>query len=226
MVNYFRDLPFKQKIGFVCFVIAALGFAVTFTMGLVKSGTPDPVPTESTQASSPVSTSPSATPSVDPTPSTSPTQTTPSEMPEIKYGENKISVAEIRSLQDVANKGIIEFLTWNAGETLEARKSRIAPYFASDAAPLELAPDLQKASRYSSESESAGIVSLGSVDYLNPVGGDEASYRLTIGTVLRAQYNYSGTGAEKSSVVKTSRTIALDMTKESGAWKIKALSEE
>lgn len=223
MLNYFKDLTLGKKIGFVCLVVAGFWFVVTLIINFIPSGEAKPEPT----ASNIVTSAPSATHTPTETASASASATaTASGMPEIKYGENKIPVSEIRDLQGVANKGLIEFLTWNASENKEARDKRIAPYFSTGSKALTLAPDLRASSSYVVEGGKAGMVSLGDIDYINPVGGDEKLYRLTMGTVLRAQYNYAQEGNEKSSVVQTSMTLTVDMTKESGEWKIKTLSEE
>lgn len=219
MIKYFNDLPKKQKIGFICLVIAGLGFVFS----LVSNALPKETVDESIP--SPAATSrPSATASA--TPTATPTATSSaSSMPEIKYGENKISVSEIRELQDVADKALVEFLAWNANETADARTARISPYFIAGSDLPTTAPDFASAGRYKENGGQAEIVSFGSVDYINPVGGDESTYRITMGTVLRAQYNYDDTGNEKSSVIQTSSTMTVDMTKVDGSWKIKAMTQ-
>lgn len=223
MFDYFKDLTLGKKIGFICLVVAGFWFIVSLIISFMPSGEAKPEPT----ASNVVTSAPSASPTPTETASATTSATaTASGMPEIKYGENKIPVSEIRDLQGIANKGLIEFLTWNANENKEARDKRIAPYFSNESQALTLAPDFRSSSSYAVEGGKAGMVSLGDIDYINPVGGDEKLYRLTMGTVLRAQYNYAQEGNEKSSVVQTSMTITVDMTKESGAWKIKTLSEE
>lgn len=224
MVEYFKDLPFKQKIGFVCLIVAGLGFLFSILSGAMtqKEKSPEPVPTgpsvSSTESPSPTST---ASPTATATATADPTA-----MPEIKYGENKIPVSEIRALQDVASKGITSFLEWPANETLAARSARIAPYFVDKSDLVTQAPNFQEATEYEIDGNKSAMVSVGTVDYINPVGGDEATYRITMGTVLRAQYNYEKTSTEKSGVVQTSDTITLDMTKVNGAWKIKTISQD
>lgn len=222
MIEYFKDLPLKQKIGFICLIVAGLGFLFSIIAGAMSNKEPAPNP-------SPTTPSVSNTDSPAPTASTAPSATAtasanPADMPEIKYGENKIPVTEIRSLQDTASSGLTEFLKWNANESVDARSTRLSQYFLDNSELLKSAPDLQPASRYTTGGTQNGMISVGSVDYINAVGGDETTYRLTMGTVLRAQYNYEKTGAEKSGVVITSDTFSVDMTKVNGAWKIKAIS--
>jgi len=226
MIEYFKDLPRKQKIGFICLVIAGLGFLFSIISGAMSSDDTTPTPTPSTPSVSSTE-NPTATATPSPTATASATaKANPTAMPEIKYGDNKIPVSEIRALQDVASKGITAFLEWPANETIPARAARLAPYFTDKSELVNQAPNFQKATEYETENGQSGMVSLGSVDYINPVGGDESTYRLTMGTVLRAQYNYEKTGTEKSGVVQSSETLTVDMTKINGAWKIKNVSQD
>lgn len=222
MIEYFKDLPLKQKIGFICLVVAGLGFLFSIIAGAMSGKDVTPTPTPTTPS---VSTTETQTPTASPTATATSTSTSnPTAMPEIKYGDSKIPVTEIRALQDTASAGITAFLKWDANETSAARASRIAPFFVDSSELLQSAPDLQPVGRYFTNTKQNGMISVGSVDYVNAVGGDEATYRLTMGTVLRAQYNYEETGAEKSGVVVTSDTFTVDLVKVNGAWKIKAIS--
>lgn len=222
MIERFRDLTTKQKIGAIALLVAFVGFLIFFFSGLANQRNDEPTPEETTTQSGPVETSaPTEEPTAPAEPSPTPTSTeVASEMPSIEFGKSSLSDEETVKVQSDAITAIEQFLAWNPDESMDERKARISPYIASASGVDDLAPDLRPASSYDNPSGLAQIASAGSTDYITAVGGDEARYRVAIGIVLRMQYNYDESASQKSSVVKNSSTIAVDMTKENGTWKI------
>lgn len=227
MLDRFRDLTTKQKIGAIALAVAFIGFVIFFFSGLANQDKKEPVPEETTNQSTPSET---VAPTSDPTENASPTPTptstaVASEMPSIEYGKGSLSDEETVGVQSAAITAIEEFLKWNPEESMEARKARISPYIASASGADDLAPDLRPASSYANSAGAAQIASAGTTDYITAVGGDESRYRVMIGTVLRMQYNYDENASQKSSVVKDSSATIVDMTKEDGTWKILEISK-
>lgn len=225
MIERFRELTTKQKVGAIALVFAFIGFVIFFVSGLMNQpNEPKPEPTETTQ-SAPATTDEAnpEEPTSDPSPSPSESEEA-SSMPAIEYGAGDISNEESLAAQNASNTAIEEFLKWNPGETREERKNRISAFIVSNSAVKDLAPDLKNASTYENIAGKPAIASLGTIDYINAVGGDESRYRVTMGIVLRMQYNYDEDASQKSSVVQESSTISVDMAKENGTWKILEIS--
>lgn len=229
MIERFRDLTTKQKVGAIALVVAFFGFVIFFFNGLANQSNPEPEPEETTKGQSDdPSASPEATvePTEEPSATPSPTSTAVvSEMPSIEYGQGSLSKDDTVAVQRAANTAIEEFLRWNPDESMKARKDRIAPYIASTSSVIDLAPDLRPAVSYDGTDGAPELSAAGSTEHITAVGGDEKRYRIAIGIVLRTQYNYDENASQKSSVVKNSSTIAVDMTKENGTWKILEISK-
>lgn len=229
MIERFRDLTTKQKIGAIALIIAFIGFVVFFFSGLSNQKTTEPTPEETTTSQS--DPSETAEPDTEPVETAEPTPTSTatsaaSEMPPIEFGKGSLSDEETINVQKAANTAIEQFLEWKSDESAAARKERISPYIAASSEVDDLAPDLRPAVSYA-EKESGGVAQLaahGSTEYLTAVGGDESRYRVAVGIVLRTQYNYDESASQKSSLIKKSSTITVDMTKENGTWKILEIS--
>ncbi|MBC9704763.1 MAG: hypothetical protein H9W81_07285 [Enterococcus sp.] len=231
MIERFRDLTTKQKVGAIALAVAFLGFVIFFFSGLVNQNNSEPKPEETTQTNpqNPESTdTPTDVPTDTASPDASPTSTggpSPSAMPSIEYGQGSLNDEETVEVQSSAITAIEEFIKWNPDESMEERKSRIAPFIAPKSGVIDLAPDLRPASSYANDNGAAQIASAGSTDYITAVGGDESRYRVSIGIVLRTQYNYDENASQKSSVIKNSSNIIVDMTKDNGTWKILEISK-
>lgn len=226
MLNYFQDLPPKQKVGFICLVLAAIGFIIFLIAGMGGNNKQDPTPTPTnsggTNVTAPASSdNPTVSPTIAPTSSASPVA---SAEPTVVFGETHLSVDEIRSIQDTADTALTSFLTWPAEETATARAAKLTPFFVANSELVNLAPDMKETRTYIDDTGKNQAVSVATIDYISDIGGNDQTYRINIGAVLSMQYNYSSDSNEKSGVIKTSGSYDIDFTKINGEWKIKAIS--
>lgn len=135
----------------------------------------------------------------------------------IDYTNKAAEGVDVKAVQKAADSGMTNFYTWNAGESSSARLERYKAFFTFDSSALKQAPDSIDVSKIPTN----GLVSNGTIDYINPVSGSATEYTLTMGVTLKGQYNYSATTDQKSMILEKKETVTVHMVYIDNTWKIK-----
>lgn len=231
MIERFRDMTGKQRLKVV--LISALCLIALFYLLADTRQSDDPAPKPVEVKSAPqASVKPSPQPSSEPVPSPSasatptPTPTTSGKaMPAVEEMVGTLSGEEARIATEAVETAMLEFLRWDEGETTDARMKRLSASVASTSPVRALAPDLEEIATYDADGKAA-ITSLGAVDYVFEIGGDEKRWRVVVGTVLRWQLTPEVSDDEERYVKERKSNLVVDMTKEDGRWKILDVSNE
>lgn len=215
VIEEFKKLNTRQKISvvlstagslfFLTLIILKLASISTVTVGTANLSYPSPSASEAPSASvSPTDSKASATPSAK----------------EVPFESASLSTADLHAMQQRANDGMSNFYEWKAGETAAQRLDRMKPYFTSDSSALTLAPDSQNISVF----DKGQMISKGSIDTISLGKGTDSEYKLTLGVVVKGQYNYSGKIDQQSMILERKDNVSVIMSKADGDWKIKSFA--
>lgn len=217
VMNKFQKLDVRQKISailsiaglllFITLIILKTLSVATITVGTDKVSYPTATP----------STSESASMSMNPAEvSAAPTAAAQ----EIPFESMSLSTSDLHGMQQRANDGMLSFYEWKAGETATQRLERMKQFFTADSPALGLAPDSQTISAF----DKGQMISTGSIDTISLGKGTETEYKLTLGVVVKGQYNYSGKIDQQSMILERKDNVSVIMSKANGEWKIKSFS--
>lgn len=212
-LNKIHLLNLRQKISLVFLVIGILIFSTLIVMKYAAGATVT-VGTEKVFAS------PKPTPEsilLPPVQEIAPTQAAAQEVP---FEADSLSTTDLHLMQQKANDGMMSFYEWKAGESAAQRKERMQAFFTSDSPALSQAPDSQPIGTF----EKGQMISQGSIDTISLGKGTENEYRLTLGVVVKGQYNYSGKIDQQSMILERKENVLVIMSKVNGDWKIQSFS--
>lgn len=219
MLDNFRNLSEKGKMIVVGIIIVVFVAVIVVVSSLIKTNeTPEPLPTLD-----PAPSQSSAPAEVEETPSPSPSETAPAPSPSatINYGETTLSLEDQKEAQSVAKAATMEILKTDKGETKEAKNQRIAQYADPNS---EIFTDVSLSEEVGLEKtdENNFIISVGSIDYIDPVGGTEQEYKVIAGSTLKIQYNKEGVAPQ---ILEYNKTYVILLSKASGSWKVTSFIE-
>lgn len=215
VIEEFKKLNIRQKISVVLSTAGSLFFLTLIILKLASISTVT-VGTANLSYPSPSS---SGTPSASVSPTDSKASATPSAK-EVPFESASLSTADLHAMQQRANDGMSNFYEWKAGETAAQRLDRMKPYFTSDSSALTLAPDSQNISVF----DKGQMISKGSIDTISLGKGTDSEYKLTLGVVVKGQYNYSGKIDQQSMILERKDNVSVIMSKADGDWKIKSFA--
>lgn len=218
MLDKFRNLSDKGKM--IVAGIALVVFVAVFVIAsaLIKgSDTPEPVPTIDPSPSQ----SSAAPETVEPTPEVTNTAPAPSPSATINYGETTLSIEEERNAQNTAKSAALEYMKTEKSDTPETKNARLSQYFDPS---VDVFNENSLATSLGLEKVDANnfAISLGTVDYIDPVGGTEQEYKVVVGTTLKVQFNQEGKAPQ---ILESNQNYVFLLSKASGSWKVTSLIE-
>lgn len=217
VIEKFHQLDTRQKISVALSVIGSLFFLVLIVLKIasvatVTVGTANlsyPTPTPSVSETSSISVNPAEI-------KASPSATAQ----EIPFESMSLSTTDLHNMQQRANDGMTNFYEWKAGESTAQRLERMKSFFTADSPALAQAPDSQSISVF----DKGQMISKGSIDTISLGKGTETEYKLTLGVVVKGQYNYSGKIDQQSMILERKDNISVIMSRTDGEWKIKSFA--
>lgn len=224
MLDKFRNLSDKGKMIVIAVTItvfiAAIVLLGTFIGNKEKVVVPDnkdlPYATET------ASPAPTATVPATETPSPSPTPTiVPSPGTSIVYGETTLSVQDQQEAQNIAKDGMLNYFKSNKNESLEATNARLSAYFAPESGAFGT-ESLNKYFNMPETDNENYITSEGTIDYIDPVGGDTKLYKVVTGLTYKVQFNRAN---ETPQVLEKNGAYTVLLSKDSGKWAIVSLDD-
>lgn len=222
LVNSFRDMSLKEKIGALALIAVMAWLAIYLIVSLLPGTSPevDPEPVDvPAYTAQPSPSAPMETPSPG-VPEVDRPVVGGQEVPEV--GANKLSTSEAREALSAAEKGTHEFINWGIKETVADRQKRIDPHFVKGSITARQDPFLngEATSLMDEESQRALYAMNGKVVSAHVAGGDSERFRVNIGTVIRSQQIDPASSEEASAVEEDSTTYTVDMRKQGDSWKI------
>lgn len=220
MLDKFRNLSETGKMIVVSIIIVVFVTVIVIVSTLIKTNdTPEPVPTVTPPIaqSSPATEEPEATP----TPSASNTAPAPSPSATINYGETTLSIEDQKDAQNAAKTATLEYLKTDKGETNDAKNERLRQYFEPSSNAFDERGLDAKVGLETTDANNF-VISVGSVDYIDPVGGTEQEYKVVAGATLKIQFNKSGAAPQ---ILESNNTYVILLSKASGSWKVTSFIE-
>lgn len=219
MLDKFRDLNDTGKMVVIGLVLSVFVVAVILVGSLVKQKeevvVPDtgdlPYASSSPSATATPTTTPTATPSATATPTAAPTPGS-----DIVHGETNLSVEDQQTAQSIAKDGILNYFKTTKEETPDARNGRLGNYFAPES---NVTSNESLNSYFGMEGTSADnyIISAGTIDYIDPVGGTSNLYKVVAGITYKVQFNRAG---QTPQILEKNGVFTMLLSKDSGSWKI------
>lgn len=217
-MNYLSRLTRKEKIGILYVPFFAVGMVISSV--LLNSPALAEGPTSDTIQSAPTSAIASPQNSGTASESTAAVAPTP-----ITFANEDVPREELTVMQKKADEGLTNFYQWKSGESSSDRIQRISPYFSSTSSGLNTSPDGSLLS--DPKNSSLSLVSQGSINYMKPVNGNAAEYRLNASVTVSGQYNYlKNTQQNQSMILEKVNVISVRMKKIDGTWKIESIEEK
>lgn len=199
--SWLKNKTSRQKVGLVAILLTTTGLLTAGGYGIVTHDPTATLQAIASNTSAPFSAESSTTGVA------------------IDYTDKSDNGVDVKAVQKAADSGMTNFYTWNAGESASARLDRYKAFFASNSPALKQAPDMVEVSKIPTN----GLVSNGTVDYINPVSGSATTYKLTMGVTLKGQYNYAATN-QKSMILEKQETVTVNMVYVDKTWKIQDFS--
>lgn len=213
-LNKISLLDVRQKVALSFLIMGVLLFSMLTVIKFASAATIT-IGTEKVFAK----TSATAEPEASSTPIAT-TEPTPIQSQQIPFEAVSLSTADLHSMQQKANDGMMNFYEWKVGESSAQRQERMKTFFTADSPALVQAPDSQPIAIF----EKGQMISKGSIDTISLGKGTETEYQLTLGVVVKGQYNYSGKIDQQSMILERKENILVIMSKADGDWKIKSFS--
>lgn len=221
MLDKFRNLSDKGKMIVVGIILIIFVAVSVLASALIKGNdTPEPIPTI-TPSPSQTSAAPETTEAT-PEPTNTAPAPAPSPSDTINYGETTLSIEEQRNAQSTAKTAMLEYMKTEKSDTAESKNTRISQYFEPSA--VDAFDNTSLADQLGLEKVDANnfAISLGTVDYIDPVGGTEQEYKVVVGTTIKVQFNQETAGPQ---ILESNQNYVLLLSKASGTWKVTSLIE-
>lgn len=222
--DWFLDLPFTQKIGYMIFSVVILILLVLSVSSMFASEAKPPAEEEiqiPIVEASPTST-PTPTPDV---PSAEPLSDGDTDLKPL--APTKLSVDEQRKALDVARAFTFDFSNWRKGQTYNQRKALIAKHTVGNSGSFDYDPILAQSfdahfddSDQNPNTTKVTMVSYGSISALSIAGGDEKRLRVLSTASVRILDIDPNTGQGMTKVMIYPMVYVLDLTKDKGNWKV------
>lgn len=220
MLTTFRNLDdAKKRIVIIIFAVAFV--AVLFIVGFFMRGDGKPIE----KVETPYETSASPTATASPTDATMKPSETPRPTPtgpgsEIIYGETSLSVDEQQAVQSIAKDSVLAYFLNTKGESLDSRNARLNPYFNKESGVYE-DKSFGESFNIPALDTNNYVISKGSIDYVDPAGGNETLYKVVVGVTYRMQVNEQD---KVPQVLERNAVYTLLLSKTSGTWKVTSLN--
>lgn len=217
MLDKFRDLSDTAKM-IVIGAILAVFVAIIVIVGMFVAEDSKPV-IEDDNVSLPYPTQ-----SIEPTPSSTATASdSPSEDPSmeptedaIQYGETNLSIEDQKAAQNVAKSGLLEYYSFSKNENLASKEAELKKYFVPES-KVFTSESLKEVYDLDSIDKENYLISMGTIDYIDPVGGTAKEYKVIVGITYKTQFNRTG---EDPQILERNDTFSIMLSKASGEWRI------
>jgi hypothetical protein len=214
MLDKFRELSDKGKM-VVIGVMLALFVGLIILVGLfVKGKETTPAPDTTPLPYATVTATPTATPT--PTATSTPTPGIVKPGSDIVYGQTSLSVEDQQAAQAIARDGLLNYFKTVKAESPQAKLDRLKAYFTPESEVFN-GNSPEAFFGMDAPTEDNYIISAGTVDYIDPVGGDAKIYKVVTGLTYKVQFNRAGQAPQ---ILEKNGVFTTLLSKESGAWKI------
>lgn len=225
MLDKFRDLSDTAKmivigailVVFVAIIVFVSSFVAEDSKPVIENENPnlpyptqsiEPGPSPSATASTPPAASESAEPTAEPT-------VEPTEEP-IPYGETTLNLEDQTAAQSIAKAGILEYYSFSKNQDIKVKESNLKKYFSSDSGVFTT-ESLQDIYGLETIDDKNYLISMATIDYIDPVGGTVEEYKVIVGLTYKTQFNREGSDPQ---ILERNDTYSMILSKASGEWRI------
>lgn len=220
MLDKFRNLSDKGKM-IVIGLMLAVFVALAILVGLfVKDKETVPAPDTTALPYATVTPTPTASPTSTPTATPEPVESKPGS--DIVYGKTSLSVEDQQSAQSVARDGLLNYFKTTKSEGTDAKNTRLSSFFAPESGALK-ENSTQSFFGMEAITEDNYLVSAGTIDYIDPVGGDAKTYKVVAGITYKVQFNRANQAPQ---ILEKNGVFTMLLSKDSGVWKITSFTNE
>lgn len=216
MLDKFRELSDKGKMVVIA-VMLTLFVGLIIVVGLFVKGK-ETVPEPDTTPLPYATVAPTSTATPTPTPSATSTPTAGITKPgsDIVYGQTSLSVEDQQAAQSIARDGLLNYFKTVKAENPQAKLDRLKAYFTPESEVFN-GNSPEAFFGMDTVTEDNYLISAGTIDYIDPVGGDTKIYKVVTGLTYKVQFNRAGQAPQ---ILEKNGVFTTLLSKESGAWKI------